>query len=292
MSHYCPGVAEDDRDYRFVFSTIRPLPRLVFQYSARQGPAAAPDSPGHAVRHSGASAGQPAPLELSRGVLTLEYCGQLLADLLRAPQLHPFRQKISAELLPDYHAIVKRPMDLRTLQERLCAGHIATVAQFRAELNLIWENCVQYNGRSHPLGAAALEAQRALAEVFRRCEAPPPSHALAKLLELRDALDRAHADAAALLRVPPRPFVPPAKKPPKAPPRAPPPPPRPADAVPNHQQRKVIADKLSRAPPREMRRAWELLRPFVDASARERQALSLNALPDPVLVELKRVVLS
>jgi hypothetical protein len=97
-----------------------------------------------------------------------------------------------------------------------------------------------------------------------------------------------------LIKIPPRPVIQPAKKPPKPQPKGPPAPPPPVkavDVVPNHQQRKVIADKLSRAPVSEMRQVWDMLKPFIDRSTQEKQMLSLNDLPDPVLIELKKLVL-
>jgi hypothetical protein len=142
----------------------------------------------------------------------------------------------------------------------------------------------------------AVEVQKSIDTLWGECERPPPSHALDKLRELSGIMDSLHADVSSMIRIPPRPTIPPAKKPPKAqskaPPQPPPPPVKPVDVVPNHQQRKVIADKLSRSSAVEMRRAWEVLRPFIDKNAQERQTISLNELPDPVLIELKRIVLS
>ena len=45
----------------------------------------------------------------------------------------------------DYASTVPRPMDLRTLGERLARGAYATHGDFRDDLALIWANAIRYN---------------------------------------------------------------------------------------------------------------------------------------------------
>jgi hypothetical protein len=185
-------------------------------------------------------------------------------------------------------------MDFRTLQERLYSGQVTTVSQFKWELDLIWDNCVAYNGDQAVLSQIAIEVKKYIDEIWNECEHPAPSDALEKLQELGTVLDNLADDIYKFIKIESRPVILPVKKVPKPPPKpaAPEPPPvKTIEVVPNHQQRKLIADKLSRASVPEMRKAWDLLRPFMDKSVQERQALSLNDLPDPVLIELKKIVL-
>jgi hypothetical protein len=187
--------SSDTDYYHFVFSTLRPVPKLTFQYN---NPHAAPfiaDPSSRQIRYQvSAGFGQPVFLELTKGILTLEYCGHLLNDLLKCHQLHPFRQRVSAESTPDYYPIIKHPMDLKTLHDRLYSGQITTVLQFKHELDLIWENCIHYHGSHNPLSITAAEVQKTIDEVWSQCEHPPPSHALAKLSDLSDIPDEVHAD--------------------------------------------------------------------------------------------------
>jgi len=47
---------------------------------------------------------------------------------------------------PDYHNIIRRPMDLGTVQRNLKTGtYFKSKAQFLEEVNLIWDNCFTYN---------------------------------------------------------------------------------------------------------------------------------------------------
>jgi transcriptional activator SPT7 len=58
----------------------------------------------------------------------------------------PFMSKVRRLQAPDYYNIIKRPMDLGTLQRNLRTGtYYKSKAQFMEELDLIWENCLTYN---------------------------------------------------------------------------------------------------------------------------------------------------
>ena len=43
------------------------------------------------------------------------------------------------------HSVVRRPMDLGTVQKKLLRGEYGTVAAFRSDIILVFENCVLYN---------------------------------------------------------------------------------------------------------------------------------------------------
>jgi len=50
--------------------------------------------------------------------------------------------------IPDYHNIVKHPMDLGTLKNNLKAGLYASPAVFQRDMGLIFQNCILYNGET------------------------------------------------------------------------------------------------------------------------------------------------
>jgi hypothetical protein len=285
-----------ESQYKFIFSNLLPTPKLSFQYSNAQAAAFIQESTTqhiHCTLHSATN--QKIQLDLIKGVLTLDYCDQLLKDLMKCPEMHAFRQKVNPEHQVEYYKIIKHPMDLRTLQERLCSGQVTTVSQFKRELDLIWNNCVDFNGPTHPLSVIAAEAQRNIDQVWENSSQPAPSHALDRLRDLESLLDVLHTDMSSRIRIDARPMIPPPKRIPRPVPKpaaVEAAPPRVVDVVPNHQQRKLIADKLSRASVQEMRPAWDLLKPFIDHEAQKAQSLSLNALPDPVLIELRKLVLA
>jgi hypothetical protein len=282
-----------DRRPRFVFSSLHPPAKLVFRCNSADASSYVPEPPPRFHTHNRAPA-QPITLNLSRGVLTLSFCDRLLKELADSPRLSPFLHPVSQELSPDYFSIIKHPMDISTLQQRLCFGQVATVAQFKRELDLIWDNCVAYNGEADAFSAVAMDVKRLIDDIWAQSNFPEPSDALKKLAELRRVLDQMADDAARLIKIESRPVIPPVKNVPTPPPKPPgpaPPPVKKPETPPNHQQKKLIAEKLSTTPSHETKKAWDLLRPFMDKVAPDLQTLSLNDIPDDVLTELKRIML-
>ena len=55
------------------------------------------------------------------GLLTLRQCTALLKPLHKMEAAFAFRMPVDPEALnlPDYHTVIKRPMDLGTIQEKL-----------------------------------------------------------------------------------------------------------------------------------------------------------------------------
>jgi hypothetical protein len=278
---------------RFVISSLLPAPRLSFHNSNASSAYLQESQSQFAHTAFRSVSAQRIQLDLSKGVLTLDYCDQLLKDLIKCSDLSAFRQKVNAEQIPGYDDIIKHPMDLKTLQERLSSGLITTVSQFKRELDLIWDNCLTFNGPAHALSGIARDARRNIDQVWEESTHPGSSHAVEKLSQLQVLLDQLHGDMSTRIKIDPRPIIPPPKKIPKPLPRsatieiAPPK----VDLVPNHQQRKLIADILSRTSVTEMRGAWDLLKPYLDRDSRKKRLLSLNGLPDPILIELRKLVL-
>lgn len=84
------------------------------------------------------------------------------AEAFKKP-VDPIRMKI-----PDYTSVVKNPMDLQTVGERLKARLYKDPGEFAADLRLIWDNAQLYNGKTHPVGAAAV----AMSEFFEKAWGP------------------------------------------------------------------------------------------------------------------------
>ena len=286
-------------DVSFVFSTLLPAPKIVFQYDNAQAAAfiREPDTKEVQITLQTDQMEQ-VQLQLDQGVLTLQYCDHILKALLKSPALRDFKQKVDPEKdgVPNYSNIVKHPMDLKTLQDRLYCGLVTTVEEFKKELDLIWDNCELFNGPDHQLTKLAKQVQMNIDNVWRGSRLPAPSTALESLKKLKEVLKRLDSKISNVLNIPPRPDIPPAKKPPKPTPKPQPQPvaqqPKPAEGPPNHQQRKLIAEKLSTTPVSEMRKAWNILIPHLkEGDALEKQQISLDNLPDQVLIELKKAVL-
>lgn len=64
----------------------------------------------------------------------------------------PFLTRVNKRDAPDYYNIVKQPMDLGTMTKKLKTLTYKSKAEFVADLNLIWNNCLKYNADvQHPL---------------------------------------------------------------------------------------------------------------------------------------------
>lgn len=84
------------------------------------------------------------------------------AEAFKKP-VDPIRMKI-----PDYPLLVKNPMDLQTVGEKLKLRVYKDPAEFAADMRLIWDNAVIYNGRTHVVGLAA----QAMSEFFEKAWGP------------------------------------------------------------------------------------------------------------------------
>lgn len=69
----------------------------------------------------------------------------------------PFLQPVKKKDAPDYHTIVKAPMDLATMTKKLKQFSFKSKQDFVDDLHLIWTNCLKYNSASdHPMRKHAL----------------------------------------------------------------------------------------------------------------------------------------
>lgn len=67
----------------------------------------------------------------------------VLSVLKGYPQSHIFLNKVTKKEAPNYHLIIKEPMDLGTVQKKI--GTYNTYKEFKRDLDLIWDNCIKYN---------------------------------------------------------------------------------------------------------------------------------------------------
>lgn len=56
-----------------------------------------------------------------------------------------FQSPIKASEAPDYHDIVKRPIDLRTIKARVKDGIITNSSEYRRDVYLMFANAIMYN---------------------------------------------------------------------------------------------------------------------------------------------------
>ncbi|XP_059620153.1 serine/arginine repetitive matrix protein 2-like isoform X2 [Phlebotomus argentipes] len=61
----------------------------------------------------------------------------------------PFMDPVEEDIAPRYYSIIRRPMDLLKMEEKLDNGEYATFTEFRNDFKLIVNNCRLYNGQNN-----------------------------------------------------------------------------------------------------------------------------------------------
>lgn len=75
---------------------------------------------------------------------------RLMNSLWKHNQAWIFYEPVDPKKLniPDYYDIIKQPMDFGTVKSKLHANQYFKCQEFLYELNLVFDNCIQYNGES------------------------------------------------------------------------------------------------------------------------------------------------
>ena len=58
----------------------------------------------------------------------------------------PFVDPVDENYAPKYYSVIRKPMDLQRMEEKLDCGEYLTFNDFRNDFQLIVDNCRQYNG--------------------------------------------------------------------------------------------------------------------------------------------------
>ncbi|OJD22895.1 hypothetical protein ACJ73_05754 [Blastomyces percursus] len=97
----------------------------------------------------------------------LKFCQEVLDELHKKkhePIALPFYYPVDPVALniPTYHSIIKKPMDLNTVQTRLQTGQYENAKEMEADIRLIFKNCYKFNIPGDP----TYNAGKSLEEVF------------------------------------------------------------------------------------------------------------------------------
>src|SRR6185437_7991044 len=68
--------------------------------------------------------------------------------------------------IPDYHDIIKNPMDFSTIKKKLNARVYTNTAEFCEDMELVFSNCELYNGEKSVIGAICKNVRNEYKKLF------------------------------------------------------------------------------------------------------------------------------
>lgn len=98
----------------------------------------------------------------------------LLSEMQNHPSAWPFVQPVSREEVPDYYEVIKEPMDLGTMEQKLESDKYEQMDDFIYDAKLIFNNCRSYNNETTTYYKNATKLEKFLVSKVK--EIPEYSH--------------------------------------------------------------------------------------------------------------------
>lgn len=107
----------------------------------------------------------------------LKFCNTVLKDLLSKKHEHvnfPFKEPVDPVALniPDYFKIIKHPMDLGTISQKLKDNDYENAIEFEADVRLMFQNCYKFNPASQPVHQMGRKLEEAFETMWRNKPVP------------------------------------------------------------------------------------------------------------------------
>jgi hypothetical protein len=102
--------------------------------------------------------------------VAMQQCYKLLLVMKNHRWAWPFNQPVDPEKLgiPDYFNIIKKPMDLGSVEKKLLNNEYENIQEFADDVNLVWQNCMTYNQPDSDVVRMAEELKRIFAEKWAK----------------------------------------------------------------------------------------------------------------------------
>lgn len=84
----------------------------------------------------------------------------LLNDMQNHSAAWPFAQPVHQDEVPDYYKVIKEPMDLSTMEERLSNDLYSSPEDFVKDAKLIFDSCRQFNNGTTPYVKSANKLEK------------------------------------------------------------------------------------------------------------------------------------
>lgn len=66
-----------------------------------------------------------------------------------------FRLPVSDEQAANYSKVIKNPIDLSTIRKKILSSRYTSKDEFKSDVDLMWDNCITYNGQDSEIGLLA-----------------------------------------------------------------------------------------------------------------------------------------
>lgn len=114
----------------------------------------------------------------------LRFCDEVLTELKKV-KYHDLNQYFLAPVdpialnIPNYHKVVKKPMDLQTMSDKLHTAQYSSSKEFERDFHLVIKNCKSFNGDDHFVTQKALELEKLFKREWARKDDWMARHAAA-----------------------------------------------------------------------------------------------------------------
>ncbi|KAK9248023.1 Bromodomain-containing protein [Lipomyces tetrasporus] len=110
----------------------------------------------------------------------LKFCQTVLKELTSKKYeafSFPFLQPVDPVALncPNYFKVIKKPMDVSTIQQKLNTNQYESGAEFEEDIRLMFRNCYKFNPEGSPVNAMGHRFEAVFDKKWQDKPAPPPS---------------------------------------------------------------------------------------------------------------------
>jgi hypothetical protein len=91
---------------------------------------------------------------------------------------HMFLNRVTDEMAPNYSQVVRSPMFLNLIKSKLSKGEYSDVSLFNKDMDLIFSNCIFYNGDTSDLGKFAAQLREKYRKFLSKEESSTPKAAV------------------------------------------------------------------------------------------------------------------
>ncbi|KAF8781845.1 Bromodomain adjacent to zinc finger domain like protein [Argiope bruennichi] len=88
------------------------------------------------------------------GNVDLAPCSTILEEMQKHEDAWPFLTPVNTKQFPTYRKVIKKPMDMQTMKNKLEAGQYKCREDFANDARLIFDNCETFNEDESPVGQA------------------------------------------------------------------------------------------------------------------------------------------